>query len=464
MSIRSTALVPALLLVVLPLACRTHSTQPTTVTGPAVQATDPEPVDFVEDPELQGLRVRLSEAITVPADLYVFRAPHSYTGEDLAELHLPGAPPLLQIVLETLQRAGGRSAEPGEFTARAFLNGRLDLSQAEAVAALINARSDAQLRSAERLLEGALRRHTERLADGLTDLLALVEAAIDFADQDIDLALPSQLCRQLAPLRDQLQHVLDQSIRWQELNHLPQVVIAGPANAGKSSLTNALTGSARSIVTAVAGTTRDLLTTPLALPEGPCLLIDTAGLGQVNDILAGLTQPLTCRAARQCDLLVWLVDVADERTSDQIAADLALPDALGSVSRLVVLNKIDACRDWPRRQRELGDCLPGEWLAVSAARPWGLEELKAALGRRVHGVENVAAEALALTSRQRGELTAAQACLDQAQALLADDTADQIELVALELRNGLNHLGALSGVAVTEEVLGRIFSKFCIGK
>ena len=407
---------------------------------------------------------RLPHAISLPAELYLFKAPHSYTGQHLAELHLPGSPPLLHCLLETLQQAGARPAQPGEFTARAFLNHRLDLSQAEAVAELINARSDAQLRGAERLLDGALRRHTKTLADALANLLALVEAAIDFTDQDIYFASPRQLRQQLAPLRNTLQRLLNDSISWQQLNHLPQVVLAGPANAGKSSLTNALTGIDRSIVTALAGTTRDLLTVPLALPAGECLLIDTAGLGQVNDILAGTTQSLARHAAQQSELLIYLVDVADSRTIDQIKNDLNLLHQLRPIDHLVVLNKIDACANWPHRKQNLAPHLPPDCLPVSAATGQGLDHLKTNLAQRLHTTDNLASETLALTTRQRHELQAAHYCLQQTHTLLKTDTMDQIELIALELTNALDHLGTVSGALVTEEVLSRIFSRFCIGK
>ncbi|MCK4629121.1 MAG: 50S ribosome-binding GTPase, partial [Sedimentisphaerales bacterium] len=236
-------------------------------------------------------RCLLTESVSCPAGLYIFRAPHSYTTQDVVEFHLPGSGPLLQMVLQRLLATGAdvRSAEPGEFTARAFFNGRIDLTEAEAVAEVINARSDGQLRAAERLLDGRLHRICSEITRRLTEALALIEANIDFSEEDIEFATGEQLRGQVAAVLGDLGRLLTDSTTWDELTHLPKVAVAGPANAGKSSLINSLSGIDRSIVSSIAGATRDLLTVPLSLPDGECMLIDTAGLyrwdgGGISDL------------------------------------------------------------------------------------------------------------------------------------------------------------------------------------
>ena len=422
-------------------------------------------------------RVLLAGEIGSPAQLYVFRSPHSYTGQDMAELHLPGAPALLQMVLESLLATGARAAEPGEFTARAFLNGRMDLSEAEAVAEVISARSDAQLRGAERLLAGALHQKCERIASQLTDILALLEANIDFTDQDIELASTQQFTEQIQAVQDELEQLLANCRSWEELSHLPRVVVAGPANAGKSCLTNALLGMDRSIVNSLAGTTRDLLTGPMPLSHGECLLIDSAGLGPVEDPLAAETQQTTHQAIATCDLLLWVIDGSDSRSPEQFIADLRYRKTVRRHgSCITVINKIDMCSDSTSRLRAMRQLVrereeqgfsaqAGESITVSAVRGDFLDELKQQIEQALHGAAiQCPDQILALTVRQREALNAGIANLHRAWRVFSETESMATEVAALELREGLDHLGEISGSVVTEEVLGRIFSRFCVGK
>ena len=422
-------------------------------------------------------RVKLTEQIGCPAQLYVFRSPHSYTGQDMAELHLPGAPVLLQMVLESLLQLGARSAEPGEFTARAFLNGRMDLSEAEAVAEVISARSDAQLRGAERMLAGALHQKCAQITSQLADILALLEANIDFSDQDIELASAQQLSERILAVQNDLEQLLADSRSWEELSHLPRVVVAGPSNAGKSSLTNALLGMDRSIVNSLAGTTRDVLTGPLQLGHGECLLIDSAGLGPVEDLLAEEARQAAQQAVATCDLLLWVMDGSDSRSPEQFEADVHTLETLNCQSSCIaVINKIDICSDSGSRVRAMQQlvCERGEQgvsavasdpVAVSALRGDRLDVLKRQIEWTLHdGMIECADPVLALTVRQREALQAGIENLQQACLVLSDKESTAAELAALELREGLDHFGAISGAVVTEEVLGRIFSRFCIGK
>jgi len=408
-------------------------------------------------------RFRLSPEVSVAGQLYIFRKGNSYTRQDMAELHLPGCPALLQMVVENLLGEQVRPAQPGEFTARAFFNGRIDLTEAEAVAQLINARSDEQLRAAERLMEGRLHRVCSELSQKITELLALVEAGIDFSEEDIEFATQAQLTAQLEQVVKELERLIADSLSWDELEHLPQVVVAGLANAGKSTLTNALLKMDRSITSNLAGTTRDLLTAPLKVGDGECLLVDTAGLGEVSDPLANQTQQVSHQAVAGCDMLLWVVDVSKE----SFEADTQLLGSLKSPKdTMIVANKMDLCpeglidRLW-RLERNFSfpvvatSALAGESVDVLIGRIAETLQLSTATG---------SSESIALTGRQRQGLIGGLAGLGAAIKRLARGESFDEEILALDLREALDQLGCISGQVVTEDVLDVIFSKFCIGK
>lgn len=405
-------------------------------------------------------RVILQDPITCPCRLMVFRTPHSYTGEDLVEWHLPGSPVLLKMVLDRLLALGARTAQPGEFTARAFFNGKLDLSQAEAVNEVISARSDAQLRAAQRLLGGQLHHRCRQIRDRLLELLSLVEASIDFSDQDIELIPLGELHQKLEILADEVQKLLGQSTSWDQLHHLPQVVIAGRPNAGKSSLINALTGLDRSIVSHLAGTTRDLLTVPLPLSHGECLLIDTAGCetmdASTGSFVSREMQRLARWAIAGCDVLVWVFDAADKAFADK---ELIL-EARNHPQRLFVANKVDLLN--PCELAEIAASTPAPILPVSALKGIGLEDLRRQIEIQLHSpLSDVAQGAIALTSRQRQSLEQAHQSLV---TLTQEKSENSWEILALHLREVLEFLENLTGQAVSEEILDTIFSRFCIGK
>ncbi|MCK5270777.1 MAG: tRNA modification GTPase [Sedimentisphaerales bacterium] len=421
-------------------------------------------------------RCRLTKAVFCPADLYIFRAPRSYTTQNVVEFHLPGSGPLLQMVLQELLATGDgvRSAEPGEFTARAFFNGRIDLTEAEAVAEVINAHSDGQLRAAERLLDGRLHRVCSEITRRLTEALALVEAGIDFSEEDIEFATGEQLQGQVTAVLGDLDRLLTNSMTWDELTHLPRVAIAGPANAGKSSLVNSLSGIDRSIVSLIAGATRDLLTVPLSLPDGECMLIDTAGLYDaaevVSDPLAEAARKLSRRAVATCDLLLWVFDAAeaDSYGFSALPDDMELPEHV-----ILIANKIDL----PHHEQQLDDILSDAStcsIRVSALRGDNLNLLKVRIDNALRKILTceTSTQAMALTARQHQLLQNGRDCLNGAISLLEDagravpNDPDQVqwELLAVELRSCLDHLGCISGVVITEDVLDNIFSRFCVGK
>lgn len=410
-------------------------------------------------------RVRLGRTASLPAECYVFRAPRSYTRQDCVELHTVGSPSLLAMLTDRALAHGARLAAPGEFTARAFLAGAMDLTQAEAVAATIRARSDAELRAAQSLKHGRLAGKINSAADRLADLLALVEADIDFAEEPIDFISPDELGHRLASLRQELGALIDQAETTERLADLPTVLLLGRPNAGKSSLLNALSGMDRAICSAVAGTTRDVLSAPMVLPHGEAVLLDAAGHHTQRDTLAGLAQQAAQSTARHADLICLVVDLT--RPPDE-PIDHPLKTA-GRSSAVIAANKVDVLDQATVASRitRLADAGIGPVCPVSATTGAGLTALRKAvetqLAARLGGGDQ---QTIALTARQRQSLQQGCAALDRAQAVAGrvDQTIDAADVLALELREALDALGAVTGAVTTDELLDRVFSSFCIGK
>jgi len=415
-------------------------------------------------------RVRIADRAFLPAEAYVFRAPASYTRQDLIELHVPGTPAVLAMVLDQLTDAGARHAEPGEFTARAFFAGAMDLTEVEGVAALIHADNDSQLRASEALLHGQLSRQSNQLRDQLTDLLALLEARIDFADEPEEFIAPSRILETIAPIRTALEHLHRQSPAVERLNVLPTVLLTGPPNAGKSTLFNRLTGLNRAIQAATAGTTRDLLSAPLTIPGGEILLIDSAGIThhdedqdhQPTDDPDRQARQVARRALRQAHAVVLVLDV----TQSPHEHDRQHHESLTTAPVLRVANKIDLLTaaqqtDWAQRA---GSPPP---LMVSAHTGQGLTELRAAIDDLLFSRSKSHENPLpALSNRQREALAEAAEALDRAMHLCAETSLDNepVELIAMELRSAVSALSLLTGQVMTDSLLERIFSRFCIGK
>ncbi len=393
--------------------------------------------------------------VELPALLVRFIAPASYTGSALAELQLPGNPLLLEQLLHTLQQAGARLAEPGEFTFRAYLAGKLDLTQAEGVAAAIAAASDAQLAAARRLLDGELGALSRRTVDDLGAALALVEAGIDFSDQEDVTAIGSEALRnRLTPIREMLAHLLTHSRPWGELRGDPRVVLVGPPSAGKSTLLNALLGRQRAVTSAVPGTTRDVIEEPVAWLDRTgirrgLVLCDMAGLDDPRTALDQQVQAAAQRAIRQADLLLFLHDPTQASPAPAVTPD--------NLPRLAVHSKSD-----------IHPAPPGA-LAVSAITGEGLDELKQAiLDALAQPGESASGALLALQPRHARTLEQARQELDQANALLAQQADPQrlesAELIAQLLRSALDSLATLGGQLSPDDVIGLVFSRFCVGK
>ena len=393
------------------------------------------------------------DAVGEPLDhvlLLSFRAPHSYTGEDVLELQGHGSRVLLDMLLERVCRMGARPARPGEFTERAFLNGKLDLTQAEAVADLIESTSRTGARAALRSLEGAFSTRVQEVLDALIALRVNIEAAIDFPEEEIDFLADPAIAEQMRKLKRKLQRLLEEARRGVRLNDGLSVAIIGRPNVGKSSLLNALAGADRAIVTEIAGTTRDVLRERLDLDGSHIELLDTAGLRESED-------PVEREGVRRAREHLARADLALLVTEEDTAiSDQALFAGLDERStRVVVINKIDAAGREPRHEQRAGL----DWIWLSARSGEGLDHLRRLLRERAGcDVEG------AFTARRRHVLAleAVGVHLARAEEVLASTRAG--ELAAEDLRQAQRSLSEITGAYHADDLLGAIFGSFCIGK
>jgi tRNA modification GTPase len=370
-----------------------------------------------------------------------FPAPHSYTGEAVFEFQGHGGPVVMQALLGACVDAGARLAEPGEFTRRAFLNGRLDLAQAEAVADLIEAASREAARSALRSLRGEFSAAIDALVAQLVELRALTEAMLDFPEEEVDALHRDDAATRLARVRAALAGVLCKSRQGSLLRSGIHVVIAGRPNVGKSSLLNRLAGEERAIVTPVAGTTRDALRESILIDGVPLVVIDTAGLRPSTDPVERLGIERTQRELGQADLVMAVFEAGETHAP--------LQELPAGVARLEVYNKIDLVP---------GFVAPQGAVAVSALTGAGLEALRAAL--LVAAGWSAAGESVFL-ARER-HLRALQLAASHLESAAAESR--RWEIFAEELRLAQEALAAITGEFTADDLLGEIFNRFCIGK
>jgi len=378
----------------------------------------------------------------------VYRAPKSYTGEDGAEIFCHGSIPVIQRILSLLRRAGFREAGPGEFTERAFLNGRMDLTRAEAVNEIVRARTDRARGLALRRLSGAVEERARGARDALVDIRASLEASIDYPDDVPVGPMDGESLVRAKTLIDGLLRGYCQGRVYQEG---ASVAIAGATNAGKSRLFNALLGQDRAIVSDVHGTTRDWLESPLSIDGIPVRLFDTAGIRPSNDPLEAEGMRRTEEVVTGADLVLYLVDgtrgLADEdrRVMDSWAGRTVL---------LAAWNKTD-----------LGDCHPAPdgFLPLSAATGEGIPSLLARIGAAVLGSSpSDTTEPLICSDRQRDLLQRARAAIGRYE--VARDGGVTPDLLAVDVAEALDALGEMTGEVTTDEILERMFSRFCVGK
>ncbi len=383
-----------------------------------------------------------------------FPAPHSFTGEDVLELHGHGGPVVLDMVLNRILELGARLARPGEFSERAFLNGKLDLAQAEAVADLIEAGSQAAARSALRSLEGEFSQRVHALVEGLTRLRMYVEAAIDFPEEEIDFLAEERVTQELEALAQDIGKLLASTQQGVLLHDGMTVVLAGPPNAGKSSLLNALAQTETAIVSPIPGTTRDVLRERIHLDGMPLHIIDTAGLRESRDAIEseGIR-----RARAQMERADRVLLVTDDSVSDARAVRAAAALMPVNLPRTVLRNKIDLTGRTPGMTQTHGDVE----IALSAKTGEGLEHLRRHL-KECMGFQAAGEGTFMARRRHLDAIRRAQAHLAQGSARLRELRAG--ELLAEELRLAQQALSEITGEFTPEDLLGRIFSNFCIGK
>ncbi|MGQ3683870.1 MAG: tRNA uridine-5-carboxymethylaminomethyl(34) synthesis GTPase MnmE [Candidatus Loosdrechtia sp.] len=402
------------------------------------------------------------EGVQIPVSLYVMRRPHSYTKEDVVEIHTIGSPVLVEMLLSFMvskniqAKRNLRLSEPGEFTKRAFLNGRIDLAQAEAVMRIIRARTDRELNIAVAHLTGDISLKIRSVLDDMISLCASVEAAIDFSDQDIELISTAEVMDGLKAAGMKLSGLLAQPETAKIPSEGIMTVLYGKPNVGKSSLINALLGRKRSIICDMPGTTRDIITDTLKIDTLCFHLTDTAGVDDTNDIMVSMAMKNTRFVLKRAEIILLVLDC-----SVDISVQLeGLEEFPGKV--IIVINKCDirekrSCIELPERFRDY------PFFYTSALTGEGLGELKEALVSYVLGGKiNLAGDSSAITVRQKEAL---QHSLQSVELTVESVQGNEgFEFIALNLRTAIDALGEIIGEVTTEDILGKIFSEFCIGK
>lgn len=386
--------------------------------------------------------------------LLSFPGPGSYTGEDVVEFQGHGGPVVLDLLLRAALAFGARAARPGEFSERAFLNGRMDLAQAEGIADLINAATAQAARAAQRSLSGEFSRRVAAVLDEITQLRVFVEGALDFSDEDVDWLADASLAARLAALIASLHALLGSAAQGRRLSEGLTVALAGQPNVGKSTLLNRLAGTEAAIVTDIAGTTRDVLRENVDLDGLPLTLVDTAGLRDSDDPVEKEGIRRAWQALAHAELVLFLVDDRAGMT----AADEALVARLAPRPEVIIVrNKCDLTPSPPSREEAAGRVQ----LRLSSKEGAGLDLLKAEI-RRVAGLADAGESLFTARTRHVDALRRALGCVEDAQLRLAEGA--NAELAAEELSLAQRALGEITGAVHPDELLGAIFSRFCIGK
>lgn len=426
------------------------------VSGPKVRAIAESLLGAVPAPRVATLRTFLGadgEPIDTGLALF-FRAPASFTGEDTLELHAHGGPTVLDLLLARTVELGASLAEPGEFSRRAFLNDKLDLAQAEAIADLIDAGSAEAARAALRSMRGEFSDLVRSLSEAVIETRMHVEAAIDFPEEEIDFLADSALQRRLENALALSTQIGAKARQGTLLREGMTVVIAGKPNAGKSSLLNKLAGYSAAIVTDIPGTTRDILRERIDIDGMPLHVLDTAGLREHADVVEaeGIRRART--AMLEADRILYVVDAAARRSEEELREELAtLPN---SVPVTIIVNKIDLIAGAPRDEQS-----KPPRLHLSAATGDGIDLLREHL-KECMGFQGADAGTLSARRRHLDALARSHRHLEEAARLLTEHRAG--ELMAEELRQAQHALGEITGEFTSDDLLGRIFASFCIGK
>jgi tRNA modification GTPase len=386
----------------------------------------------------------------------VMRAPDSYTGEDVVEISCHGSMYVAGEIIEEAVRQGARLAEPGEFTRRAFLNGKLDLAQAEAVVDLIEAETRLQSRVALEHLEGSLSKKVRNIEDTLLESLAMVELGIDFSEEDIEAFDPEELLGRSRKIRKELSGLIDSEVAGRKLRNGFRVTILGPRNAGKSSIYNALIGEERAIVSPVPGTTRDILRERIHIKGFTYHLEDTAGEAETECEIETRGISMGRRAAEAADLVIMVVDGSEPWPREAGG----ILDRQGERKHIGVINKMDLA---PFSGGASAKTHGSGAIGVSALTGEGLDGLRERIyAETVIKGGSAAGERIALNARQASALRAAAAALERMEKELAGESSP--EILSLEIREAADACGMVTGRTVSEDLLDTVFSRFCIGK
>jgi tRNA modification GTPase len=391
--------------------------------------------------------------------LSVMKAPRSYTREDVVEINAHGGPTAVKAVLELVLRQGARIAEPGEFTKRAFLNGRIDLTQAEAVIDVINARSDKSLQVAAAQVKGTLSRPVVQIRQRLIEFLTRAEAGIDFPDDVAELIEPETAAAEIdAHIIHPLRSLIQQHVDGNALRDGLKIAVVGRPNVGKSSLMNRLVQKERAIVTALPGTTRDTIEETLNISGFPVILVDTAGLHETSDPIETIGIEKTIETVQGADLILFMV----EAHRALMAEDHKIYEQFQSKPTIVVINKIDLVNSNPAVEIP-ANWAPGKCLRISALYDRGIGALKAQIVAMAFGRNPVDIETGIIPNLRHKLLL--EDSLRAAQAIRRElNNGNPVELIALQLQDAIDALGQILGTTVKVDVLEQIFSRFCIGK
>lgn len=433
------------------------------ISGPSVESILDRIVDDASaGSETLGRRPRMSRGRLqcrldghhhlVPTAVSLWPTRRSYTGEPLAELHLPGSPPLLQAALNAVLEAGARFAQPGEFTLRAFLSGRIDLVQAEAVLGVIDADGTAELSQALEQLAGGISHRLRAVREEILLHLADLEAGLDFVEEDIEFVDRSALIARLSSARELVGHLLSQSVDRMQTTGRRRVILAGLPNAGKSTLFNALTGSDVALVSDLVGTTRDYLTRSCDWEDVSLDLVDTAGWDQQVDPLSEEASRMRADQYRRADLIVWCRAADLSPREQEIDRERFVECSRQSDLVLTVQTKCDCANESPHDSE----------IAVSGVTGTGLDRLRDEIVSALKSDTRPGELLGATAARCRHALTQAHDAAGRAQELAELGGGD--ELIAVELREVLDALGEVVGAVYTDDILDRIFTRFCIGK
>jgi tRNA modification GTPase len=396
-----------------------------------------------------------------------FRAPHSFTGEDVIEISCHGSPVLLRRVIDICLAEGARMAGPGEFSLRALANGRMNLAQAEAIRDLIEAQTTASARQAVRQMRGEFSHQLQPIKDELLDVIVVLESALEFVEDDLPETQGEKIKQRSAKTADEIDTIAATFKAGKLIRDGLRVAIVGRPNVGKSSLFNALLGSDRAIVTDIAGTTRDQIRERFTIGDIPISLIDTAGLRETSDTVEIIGVERSRRTMADADIVLVLIDASEDLTAE----DLKIIDSVREIPHLIVLNKSDKPdavsaaelrSNFERRAADLFDSQTSTIIATSAKTGSGLDELQRAMVEPFTLVDASSSGFLVTDARHHDLLVRSASEVRHSIELLEQHQSEEIVLIGLH--NAIRYLGQITGETTTEDMLTRIFSTFCIGK